>query len=238
MTDPSGSRPGVRSAGQVAIALTIALLGFLLAIQLRSQQNLTERLAIERESDLGQLLGELTGRSDQLLADIIDLQERLSGATGSAQQQQALLAGARGELRALQILLGIVPVEGEGIVMTIQDPRGTVGPDAVLDIVQELRDAGAEAIDIGGVRVVAGTPFTGIEGAVVVGSTTLQPPVTITAIGPAATLAQAMRIPGGVVDAVATRDGASVRILERSSVSIHSVSPPPTFRHARPRPRR
>lgn len=232
-------RPSVRrSAGQAAIAVTVALLGFLLAIQLRSQEGLTDRLSIERESDLGQLLSQLTTRSDRLLGDIIDLQARLSASTGSAEQQRALLQGARQEVQALQILMGVIPVEGQGITMTIEDPLGTVGPDVLLDIVQELRDAGAEAIEVGGVRVVARTPFTGGDGDVRVGTTRLSPPVLIKAIGASTTLAEAMRIPGGVADNVATHEGASVRIQERPSVSILSVSPPPTFRHARPRPRR
>ena len=44
---------------------TLALLGFLLATQLRSQQGLAQRLSIERESDLGQILTQLTGTKPQ-----------------------------------------------------------------------------------------------------------------------------------------------------------------------------
>ncbi|HEV2686346.1 MAG TPA: hypothetical protein VGW79_06880, partial [Actinomycetota bacterium] len=64
---PGGERSRrARARGQIAIALTLALLGFLLATQLRSQQGLAVRLSIEKESDLGQILTELTDRSDQL----------------------------------------------------------------------------------------------------------------------------------------------------------------------------
>ena len=65
MTDTSGgasgggTTPRSRTRGQIAIALTLALLGFLLATQLRSQQGLAQRLSIERESDLGQILSEI-----------------------------------------------------------------------------------------------------------------------------------------------------------------------------------
>ncbi|HEX9713265.1 MAG TPA: DUF881 domain-containing protein [Actinomycetota bacterium] len=231
-------RFGPRPAGQAAIAVAVALLGFLLAIQLRSQEDLADRLAIEREADLGQLLSQLTSRSDQLLADIVDLQARLSQSTGSAEQAKALLESARAELGSLQVLLGIVPVEGEGIVMTLEDPEHTLGPDVLLDIVQELRDAGAEAIDISGLRVVARTAFTGHSGDLAVGGTRVSAPYVIKAIGASPTLAEAMRIPGGVVDAITSLPGASVRIEERSSVSILSVAPAPTFSYAQPQPRR
>lgn len=224
-----------RRGGQVAIAATLALLGFVLAIQLRAQQGLAERLSVEREADLGRILSELTARSDQLLDEILDLRVRLERRAGSAEQQRALVDGARRELEALRILLGIVSVRGEGIAMTIEDPEGTVGPEILLDAVQELRDAGAEAIEVDGLRVVAGTAFSGRPGALTVGGTGVRAPYDIVAIGPAATLAEGMRIPGGVVDAVAARERASVRIRERGSVSILSTSSLPRFRYARPR---
>jgi uncharacterized protein YlxW (UPF0749 family) len=241
MTEQQSGTPKPRrapSSGQVAIALTLALLGFLLATQLRSQQGLTQRLQIERESDLGEILTELTARSDQLSGEILDLRVRLAQSSGSQAQERALLDDARTQLRSLQILLGLLPVKGSGIILTLSDLQGTIGPDVLLDAVQELRDAGAEAIEVNGVRVVASTAFTGEARRLLVGGIPAHAPYEIRAIGSAATLAEAMRIPGGVVDSVASHAGASVRISESSSVSILSVSALPHFARARPRARR
>ena len=232
------ARLRARSGGQLAIAGTVALLGFLLAIQLRAQEGLADRLAIEEESDLGRILTDLQARSDELLEQIGDLRVRLAESSGSAAQEQALIANARAELDALQILLGIVPVRGPGVLIAIADPRGTVGPEVLLDAVQELRDAGAEAIEIAGVRVVAQTAFTGTEGALRVDGTAVRAPILIKAIGEPGTLAEAMRIPGGTVDAIGARAGATVRISERGSISILQISEPPAFNEGRPRPRR
>jgi uncharacterized protein YlxW (UPF0749 family) len=241
-TRPEPQKPDrsgrARSRGQIAIALTLALLGFLLATQLRSQQGLTQRLSIERESDLGQILTELTDRSDQLSSEIVDLRVKLAQASGTQAQEHALLDNARQQLQALQILLGLVAVKGSGIVMVFDDPQGTIGPDVLLDAVEELRDAGAEAIEVGGVRVVAGTAFTGDVRAIVVGGRPTSAPYELKAIGSSATLAEAMRIPGGVVDSLAAHAGASVRITEAGSISILQVSALPEFVHARPQPRR
>jgi len=238
--DAPGGKPSARARarGQIAIALTLALLGFLLATQLRSQQGLTQRLSIERESDLGRILTELTDRSDQLSSEIVDLRVKLAQATGTQAQQRALVVDARQQLEAVQILLGLVPVKGPGIVMTFDDPTTTIGPDVLLDTIQELRDAGAEAIEISGVRIVASTAFTGTPGALSIGGTPVSRPYQVTAIGPASTLAEAMRIPGGVVDSLAADQGASVRITEEGSVSILHVSALPQFVHARPTTRR
>jgi len=227
-----------RPRGQIAIALTLALLGFLLATQLRAQQGLTQRLGLERESDLGQILTTLTDRSDQLQSEIVDLRVKLAQASGTQAQQHALIDDARQQLQALQILLGLVPVRGPGVVMVFADPQGTIGPDVLLDAVQELRDAGAEAIEISSVRVVASTSFTGSPRAILVNGQPVRAPYQVTAIGPASTLAEAMRIPGGVVDSLAANSGASVRITEEGSVSILHVAALPEFVHARPTARR
>jgi uncharacterized protein YlxW (UPF0749 family) len=218
--------------------LTLALLGFLLATQLRSQQGLTQRLQIERESDLGEILTELTDRSDQLSSEILDLQARLAQTSGTQAARDALLKDARQQLQSLRMLLGLIPVKGSGIVMTFDDPRSTIGPDVLLDAVEELRDAGAEAIDVNGVRVVAATSFTGDAGAVVVGKTKVTAPYVVRAIGSASTMAEAMRIPGGVVDSLAAHSGASVRISQSGSVNISSVGVVPQFGYARPLTRR
>jgi uncharacterized protein YlxW (UPF0749 family) len=229
---PAGA---ARARGQIAIALTVALLGFLLATQLRAQQGLAQRLQIERESDLGQILTELQQRSDQLQDQIIDLRLQLERASSSATQERTLAQDARKQLEALRILLGVVAVEGPGITITVGDPRGTVGPDVLLDAIQELRDAGAESIDIDDVRVVARTAIGGRAGALTAGGTRLRAPYVVRAIGDPATLAEAMRIPGGVVDALGAREGASARIARASRVRITSTSPAPRSAYARPR---
>lgn len=244
MSDPSPTRrrPHVagatQSRGHVAIAITVALLGFLFATQLRAQQDLPGRLKIERESDLGQILAQLTARNDLLEEEILNLRVRLADASGSVQQRRALLEEATSRLNALQVMLGVSPVKGPGIVMTVADPQGTVGPEVLLDAVQELRDAGAEAVEVGSVRVIVSTSFSGIPGRIEVGGKALSPPYVVRAIGAPATLAEAMRIPGGFEDSLASRAGASVSIQRSGSVGILSTSNAPTFTYAQPRSRR
>src|SRR6266436_607815 len=123
-TDAPKTSGRARSRGQIAIALTLALLGFLLATQLRAQQGLTQRLGLERESDLGQILTTLSDRSDQLQSQIVDLRVKLAQASGTQAQQHALIDDARQQLQALQILLGLVPVKGPGVDMLFGDPQG------------------------------------------------------------------------------------------------------------------
>lgn len=233
---PRPARMG--AGGHVAIALAVALLGFLLATQLRVQESLGERLAIERESDLARILSDLTARSDALLEEIVELRVRLAETRGSAAQEEVLLRNAREELDAVRILLGAVAVEGEGVTITIDDPDAALGPDVLLDVIQELRDAGAEAIEVNRVRVVAQTSFSGEPGAVRAGDRPLRRPYLVRAIGARATLAEAMRIPGGVVDSIESRPGASVRVREVARLRIAALHRPRPFSYARATTRR
>ena len=85
----------------------------------------------------------------------------------------------------------------------------------MLDAVQELRGAGAEAMQISGgdgatVRIIASTYFLDSDGGIsVVDGRRLTGPYTITVIGDPKTMRTALNIPGGVVASV-SGDGGNV----------------------------
>ena len=130
------------------------------------------------------------------------------------------------------MLAGTVAATGPGIEVFVTDPQSTVRSAQVLDLVQELRDAGAEAIQIGSVRVVASTWFADAAGGVSVDGTALRPPYTVLAIGESQTMATALEIPGGVVASLPDRAAATVAAREQVEVTaLHAVRAP---RYARP----
>lgn len=227
------TKPG-RPGAHIALAVVTALLGFMLATQYQAREGLNTRLASEREEDLEQVLSNLATSSDQIQDEIIDLRVRLQAARGSAEQEQVLLDNAQAQLDSLRILLGLVGAHGPGVVATISDPSGTIGPEVLLDLVEELRDAGAEAIDVNGVRVVASTAFAGEPGTMTISGARVSSPFSISAIGAADTIAEALRIPGGVVDSVNSRQGATIVIQPRADVRIASLRPAPRFTYASP----
>ena len=109
----------------------------------------------------------------------------------------------------------------------------------VLDTVEELRDAGAEAIQIGTVRVVASTSFVDGTGSspagIAIDGTLLHAPYVVLAIGDPQTLQAALNIPGGVLETLQGQ-GADGNVTSEEQVQItalHAVSAP---RYARPAP--
>ncbi|MCK9924467.1 DUF881 domain-containing protein [Frankia sp. AgPm24] len=133
------------------------------------------------------------------------------------------------------VLAGTVPVTGPGLELTIRDPKGSVDASVLLDALQELRDAGAEAIEIAGVRVGVSTYVADHPGlGLVVDGRSITAPYVLRVIGDAHTLDRALRIPGGVLDTVAAREGAQTGVRTFVRMQIRTVRPTPSPRYARP----
>jgi uncharacterized protein YlxW (UPF0749 family) len=100
--------------------------------------------------------------------------------------------------------------------------------------VQELRDAGAEAIAVNGRRVGGTTAFSARGGAVTVDGQEVAQPYEVLAIGDPATLEVGLRIPGGAVDTLDALKGTKITVERRSEVGVPALERPPTFKSARP----
>ncbi|MCU1674368.1 MAG: hypothetical protein JWN77_2481 [Frankiales bacterium] len=238
-------RPKLRRV-DLAVAMLLAVLGFAAAVQVRSTQDDEGVLASARQEDLVAILDGLSSRSARLRQEISTLtatRDRLSTGTD---RDTAALAEARRRAQVLGILAGTVPARGPGVVLTLDDPEGKVGADLLLDALEELRDAGAEAVQVEGpvvegedgpvpsVRVVAATAFVdGDAGGIEVDGTLLRAPYRFTVIGDPATIAAAMAIPGGVTDTVEQRDGRTV-VTRSENVAVTALRPLDRPRYARP----
>ncbi len=205
---------------QVIIAMLLALLGFALVAQVRL--TLDENLSSLRQEDLVRLLDEVTQRNEQLAAERADLlaarAELLSGEDSRRVAEEA--ATERAIVQG--ILAGTLPVDGPGISLTVFDPQATVRALTLFNVLQEMRNAGAEAVEISGVRLVASSWFADAQGGVIVDGTLLQPPYAWTAIGDPQTLAVALDIPGGALASVRNAGG-SAALEQRDAVQITSV---------------
>ncbi|HST86377.1 MAG TPA: DUF881 domain-containing protein [Kineosporiaceae bacterium] len=221
-------RPRLTRAHLLA-GLLLGLLGFSLVVQARQTQS--EGLSSLSQSELVKILDTVTNQSERLDAQARELQQTSEKLRSGSDQAAAAEEATRARLEVLGILAGTLPAEGPGVTLRIDDPQSAVDAAELLDTVQELRDAGAEAIQIGSVRVVASTSFVDPDpgtGGVVVDGTTLSAPFVFTAIGDPPTLDTALDIPGGVLETL-RQDGArgTVRKVDKLTVSaIHLVRQP------------
>jgi uncharacterized protein YlxW (UPF0749 family) len=219
-------------ATRIAIAVACGVLGFVLVTQVRSVEGVGERLQTEREEDLARILSDLTAESDRLQTEITDLRLLLIEYENSQETDELALRSLQQRLAELQILAGVVPAEGEGIAFTVDDPQGRVTQELLVDTMQELRDAGAEAIAVNGTRLVASSAFTTRNERVLVDGQPLDPPYRIAAVGPPDTMASALGIPGGAIDSLERLESGvttSVEALAHVNVPARSEAQPFVF---------
>lgn len=214
-----------RAGASAVVALAFALLGFMLAAQLRTTDDVGERFAVQREEDLAQILRELTAQADRLRDEITDLRLTLAEFERSAEREELARRSLTQRHDDLRILVGSAEAEGEGVVLLVRDPGQRVGQAALLTAIQELRDAGAEAIAVEGQRLVASSWVSARGGRLVVDGTPITPPYRLLAVGPADTIATALEIPGGAVDTFERAgDAVTARVHVRDRLRVPAVS--------------
>jgi uncharacterized protein YlxW (UPF0749 family) len=233
-------RPRARRV-DVLVAALLLLLGFGLAIQVRSTRS-DGLLTNARPEDLVQILDELNNRSDRLQQEVTTLNDTKSRLSSGSGASEAALTEAQRRTQVLGVIAGTVAATGPGVQVRITDPETKVSASLLLDALEELRNAGAEAVQLEGtgrtgnllaVRVVAQTALVDDPTGVLVDGTKLIAPYRFVVVGDPATLAGAMAIPGGVEDAVRQVNGAT-EVTRSSRVTVGALRALVAPRYARP----
>ncbi|MGI5520811.1 DUF881 domain-containing protein [Micromonospora sp. CA-259024] len=245
LAEPAGESAALVAAGRsrwsaagVMIAALLALLGFTLVVQLKTTST-DPTLGATRQEDLVRILSDLDARENRLQQDIRALEDSQRQLRSGEQGRQAALDEATRRADELGILAGTLPAVGPGLTVQFDAGAKPISANRVLDAVQELRGAGAEAMQISGgdratVRVIASTYFLdGDNGSLVVEGRRLTAPFTITVIGDPATMRTALNIPGGVVASV-RGGGGNVTFGEREVAEVSALHVPIKLEHARP----
>lgn len=233
---PGAASPRHENLLRWGVGLLCAALGFMLVAQVRAADELGERLATEREEDLTRILSDLSAESDRLQSEITELRLLLIEFEGSQESEELVLRTLQRRLDDLRILAGTATAEGEGLALTIDDPSGQVGQELLVDVVQELRDAGAEVLSINGTRLVVSSAFATRNERLLLDGNLLTAPFRVLAIGPSETMLNAIRIPGGAVDALEGR--AEVRVSHEllAQLTIPGRAEVPPFVYGQPVP--
>jgi uncharacterized protein YlxW (UPF0749 family) len=225
------SRPSKWSALLLVMA---ALLSFVVVSQVRQKANFRDQLNTESEGDLARILSSLSSESSSLQQELARLKVDLANLQNSTQTDGTATAEAEAKLNALQVLAGTVPVSGPGLEMRIDDSQHQLKFAHIVDAVQELRDAGAEALAINDRRIGVATAFGSADGQITMDNKSLGAPYVLKAIGPASTMEGGLKIPGGAIDTIDALDGATVQLTRSGSLTLAAVEEPLTFRAARP----
>lgn len=183
--------------GQIAITLVCVVLGFMLALQFRTTQDVRSTVSFQRVEELTQRITQTERQRDQLQQQLNEV--RASGGTSSAESER------------IRMEAGIVALQGPGMTITIDDSKRVVKPgenpnlylihdDDLLKVINELWAAGAEAISINGQRLIASSEIRCAGPTLSVNNTRYAPPYEIRAIGEPETLDNALKMRGGVME--------------------------------------
>ena len=195
---PQRARP-TRLAGlgpaRMPLVLVAAFLGFLAVGQLRGQAGVPGLSDLSAQ-ELGVLVANLNAQNDQLRAEVASLERQRADLASSKDRGQSAVDQLQSDLARIRAWAGLTALAGSGATVTVHGP---IGADGVEDLVNELRNAGAEGIGIAGVRLVPGVVVGGTPGSLTLAGTALGDGFEILAIGSPQILTGTLTRAGGVV---------------------------------------
>jgi uncharacterized protein YlxW (UPF0749 family) len=203
----------VAQATLFAVAVLIGMLG---VGQLNSQARPIEISALSA-TELSTLIETLTARNRELRSGLADIRDQLRQYEVSGPRSESALQVSREDLRRITAFGGLAAVDGQGIVM---DVNGNLDAIALNDLINELRNAGAEAIAVDAIRVTARSVATEGPRAMELDGVEVGEQFTLRAIGSPDGLLGAMERPGGIISQLKLFIRATIQIRQVESVEL------------------
>lgn len=180
---------------QLTIAAVALVLGLLVVVQLRSQAE-SSGFALLSSQDLTVLVANLNARNDQLRREVSSLEGELATLTTNQSNGDVSVDEITADLDRVRAYAGLEPVAGPGVTISIHGP---IDGGGVEELINELRNAGAEAITAADVRVVTGVVVTGTPGDAQIDGARLGDAFELAAIGAPDKLTGSLTRSGGVI---------------------------------------
>ena len=198
-------------------ALILGLVCFILTIGISVQIRTVNRngTTTSRNQELNNLKSQVLKMKEKYEDSYNKLeraQEELEKTRNNIASADEKLKTLEKEINRYSILLGTTEVNGQGVTVTVTDASTQDNLLAIMDpivhdvdileIVNELKNAGAEAIDVNGQRITATTAISCDGNVIVVNGEKISSPFTINAIGQPERMATLTR-PGGYLERMA-----------------------------------
>lgn len=225
----------------MSIALVAVVLGLMMAFQFRTTSSIDRAVPYDR-------VQELTIEKKQAERDLINLQEEVADLTAklaeASQGQHGATGALASELFKNKLYAGLIPVEGPGLEVTLQNSPETERPgvsfaynnikdDDLLKVINDLRGAGAEAIAVNDQRILATSEVRLAGNHINVNLTRLSPPYKVLAIGSPGALKSSLEIRGGLIEYLGDL-GILVTVETRDNIKVPGYTGGLRFEYARP----
>ena len=225
---------------RLLITAVCFLLGFGVTLQVRSVVHTRDtgvNTELERADELQNQLSTEKTKNDELSKEIAALQKQAGGSAPSASADNTQ------QLEQAEILAGLTDVHGPGVTVTMDDSKRTpsAGQNAsafvihdsdILSVLNELRDAGAEALSINDERILATSEVRCAGNTVSINNNRYAAPFIIRAVGDREKLRSALQMKGGIAD-VLSQWGINVGIAASDNIIVKGYPGVPDYKYAK-----
>ena len=237
-----------KHGGTIFLGILAIVIGLIISIQINTTQGMeAEQGGLVPVSQIRAQeteLSKLRNENSQLTQELIALEERLMQLQEDKAKEDDSLKAILADQEKYKLAAGVVEVKGPGVIITLEDPAvdEEIGDsyseliyryDLILELVNRLREAGAEAISINGHRIVNTTEISLAGDNVNINGTPTAPPYAVKAIGKPDTLESAITIRFGILEQMRSY-GIRTDMIRQDEIVIPRYSGVITFRYAKP----
>lgn len=213
--------------GKLSLTIIIGFTAFIFTMVMFTQFKTIEQTditAIEtmRETELREELARIKANYDDVETKLSDTQNKITEYENQMESEEDSAKLLEEELKEAKMYLGYTNVVGQGIVITLSDGTRSIESYDLINLVNELKLAGAEAISINDNRVVSTTEIVDIINRyIMVNGKRISGPYTIKAIGDQKYLESGITLKNGYIDEIKA-NGKSISYLLEDEIIINA----------------
>ena len=221
-----------RKKGKVILTVSIGLTAFILVMimfaQFKTVQE-TDITGIEtmREAELRTELASWKSKYEEVNTKIEETEGKIEEYNNELQNNNDLTNLLQDELNEAKMYAGYTDLTGEGIIITLADnDKSQIVASDLITLVNELKNAGAEAISINGERIVTTTDIIDIQYKYILINTSsnegrvlrIYSPFVVKAIGNQKYLESAITVKYGYIDQMKANEKSISYVLDNNVI--------------------
>ena len=174
-----------------------------------------------REAELQTMLSSWKTKYEEIEEKLTDTKSKINEYNEKIQSNQEASELLDEELEQSNLLVGKTNVQGEGIIITLKDnEEKSIEASDLRTLINELKNAGAEAISINDNRILNMTELVDVNGVILINEERIVSPYIVKAIGDQTYLSSAISLKtSGFIDSY-TIMGKSVEMTKEKNINI------------------
>jgi len=233
--------------GMIVVGLLALCIGLVLAVQVSTTAG-TEQgglVPLAKLKGYEVALKQIQDEKEAAVAELMELESRLAAIEKETADEDVLISGLVMDIEKYRMAAGLLDVKGPGVLVTIKDPVITdeylddvsvitYRSELLLELVNKMKEAGAEAISINEQRIVQTTEISLAGDNININGSATAPPYYVKAIGNPDTLSNALSIRSGIIETMKKKNNLTVDIETKDEIVIPRYTGTIGFKFAQP----